>query len=146
MQLTEKRDRQLSTRVEACRNQTWEVAMYTDLFEIRVARVRHRFAATLQSKIDTAMVSADRMSRGDGSVIKYVSDSYRHLHSIYGLGATVGFAATGEAAHAAEVALIQAYHEKRPLTEDEAGRLKKALARLRDVAASELRLMYQRGG
>jgi HPt (histidine-containing phosphotransfer) domain-containing protein len=120
--------------------------MYPDQFEIRVAKVRHRFATTLESKIESAMVSADRMSHGDRGVIKYVADSYRHLHSIYGLGATVGFAATGEAAHAAEVALIQAYHEKRPLTEDEAGRLKKALARLRDVAASELRLMYQRGG
>jgi HPt (histidine-containing phosphotransfer) domain-containing protein len=146
MQLTEKRDRQLSTRVEACRNQTWEVAMYTDLFEIRVARVRHRFAATLQSKIDTAMVSADRMSRGDGSVIKYVSDSYRHLHSIYGVGATVGFAATGQAAHAAEAALMQAYLEKRGLTGTEVQNLKRALVRLREVAASELRLMYQRGG
>jgi len=120
--------------------------MYTDLFEVRVARMRHRFAATLQSKIDTAMVSADRMSRGDGSVIKYVSDSYRHLHGIYGVGATVGFAATGLAAHAAEAALMQAYLEKRGLTGTEVQSLKRALTRLREVAASELRQMYQRGG
>ena len=120
--------------------------MYADQFEVRVARVRHRFAATLENKIETAMVSADRMSRNDGSVIQYVSESYRRLHSICGVGAMVGFAATGEAAHAAEAALIQAYLEKRGLTETESLGLKRALARLRDVAASELRLMYQRGG
>jgi chemotaxis protein histidine kinase CheA len=120
--------------------------MYADRFEMCVTRVRHRFATTLESKIETAMVSADRMSRGDGSVAKYVSDAYRHLHSIYGVGATVGFAATGEAAHAAEGTLMQAYHERRGLTESEVRNLKRALARLRDVAALELRVMYQRGG
>lgn len=119
--------------------------MYSDLFEVRVARVRHRFATTLKSKIDATMISADRIARGDGGVIKYVSDSYRHLHSIYGVGATVGFAATGEAAHAAEGALMQAYREGRGLTTSELLLLKKTLARLRDVAASELRSMYQRG-
>lgn len=120
--------------------------MHADQFEARVAKVRHRFATTLKSKIETAMVSADRMSRKDGSVTNYVSDSYRHLHSIYGVGATVGFAATGEAGHIAESALMHAYLEKRGLTEAEILNLKKALGHLRDVAASELRLMYQRGG
>lgn len=120
--------------------------MYSDLFEVRVARVRHRFATTLENKIETAMVSADRIARGDASVVKHVSDSYRHLHSIYRVGATVGFAATGEAAHAAEAALIQAYREGRGLTAGELLLLKKSLARLRDVAASELRSMYLRGG
>ncbi|MGA7806462.1 Hpt domain-containing protein [Bradyrhizobium sp.] len=120
--------------------------MYTDRFEMCVARVRHRFATTLENKIETTMMSAGRMSRGDSSGIKTVSNAYRHLHGIYGVGATVGFAATGEAAHAAESALIQAYHEERGLTETEVRSLKQALARLRDVAASELRVMYQRGG
>jgi chemotaxis protein histidine kinase CheA len=146
LELTEKRDRQLIPRAQACGHQTQEVAMYTDQFEVRVARMRHRFATTLESKIETTMVSADRMSRGDGSVTKHVSDSYRHLHCIYGLGATVGFAATGQAAHVAEAALMQAYLEKRGLSEAEIQTLKKALARLREVAASELRSMYQRGG
>jgi HPt (histidine-containing phosphotransfer) domain-containing protein len=120
--------------------------MHADLFEMRVAKVRHRFATTLESKIETATISADRMSRNDGSVIKYVSDSYRHLHSIYGVGATVGFAATGEAARTAEAALMQAYQEKRGLTDGELLSLKKALKGLRAAAALELRLMYQRGG
>ncbi len=78
--------------------------------------------------------------------MKHVTESYRHLHSISGIGATVGFTATGEAAHLAEAALLPAYHQKRGLTEAEIASLKKALARLRDAASSELRLMYQRGG
>jgi chemotaxis protein histidine kinase CheA len=117
--------------------------MYNDQFEVRVARVRHRFALALPSKIETTLTATERMSSNDG--VKYISNSYRHLHSIYGVGATVGFAATGEAANAAKTALTLAYHEKRALTEMEVARLKKALAHLRDVAALELRTMYQRG-
>lgn len=120
--------------------------MHIDQFELRIARVRHRFATTLASKIENTMACADRISRNDGGVTKLVTDCYRHLHSIYGVGAAVGFAATGEAAHAAEAALLQAYQQKRGLTDAEVLRLKRALAQLRDAAASELRLMYQRGG
>jgi len=120
--------------------------MHTDQFETRLAIVRHRFATTLESKITDAVVSADEMSRSGDGVISHVSKSYRHMHGICGIGPTVGFTATGEAARAAEVALIQAYRERRGLTEREVVSLKKALQNLRVAAASELRLMYQRGG
>jgi chemotaxis protein histidine kinase CheA len=120
--------------------------MYADRFEVCIARVRHRFATSLESKIQTAMAAADHMSRNDGGAVQYVTNSYRNLHSIFGVGATVGFAATGDAAHDAEAALMQAYEEKRGLTEDEVSSLKSALARLQDVAGTELRSMYQRGG
>jgi hypothetical protein len=40
---------------------------------------------------------------------------------------------------------MQAYLEKRGLTGTEVQSLKRALVRLREVAASELRSMYQRG-
>jgi HPt (histidine-containing phosphotransfer) domain-containing protein len=120
--------------------------MYADQYEVRLARVRHRFAATLESKITDAVVSVDRMSRGTEGVGKQVSQSYRDLHGICGIGPTVGFTATGEAAHVAEAALMQAYRESRGLTQTEVLSLKKALERLRVAAASELRSMYQRGG
>jgi len=120
--------------------------MHADQFEIRLARVRHRFATTLESKIKDAVVGVDRMARGQGGVIKHILDSFRDLHGICGIGPTVGFAATGEAARAAEGALIQAHRESRGLTEREVISLKKALEHLRVVAASELRMMYQRGG
>jgi hypothetical protein len=120
--------------------------MHADQFETRLARVRHRFATTLESKITDAVISAGRMSPDDDGVIKHVCDSYRDLHGICGIGPTVGFAATGEAARAAEGALMQAHREQRGLTEREVLSLKKALENLRVAAASELRLMYQRGG
>jgi len=120
--------------------------MYPDRFESRLARVRHRFAITLESKIEDAVISANIMSRGNDSLIKHLSDSYRNLHGICGIGPTVGFSATGEAARTAEGTLMQAYREGRRLTETETLNLKKALERLRAAAASELRLMYQRGG
>jgi chemotaxis protein histidine kinase CheA len=117
--------------------------MYADQFESRLAIVRHRFATTLESKITEVVVTTDRMSRSkDGAI----NNLYRLLHNICGIGPTVGFATTGEAARAAEVALMQAYRERRGLTEAEVLNLKKALGRLRVAAASELRLMYQRGG
>ena len=119
--------------------------MYADQFETRLARVRHRFATTLEGKITNAVVTADHMScSADG--VMHVSESYRNLHGICGIGPTVGFTATGEAAQVAEAALIQAYRESRGLTQTEVLSLKKALERLRVAAELELRLMYQRGG
>jgi HPt (histidine-containing phosphotransfer) domain-containing protein len=120
--------------------------MYADQFEIRLARVRHRFATTLEGKIQDAVVSVDRMAQGHGGFIKHISNSYRDLHGICGIGPTVGFAATGEAARAAKGSLLQANQEQRGLTEREILSLKKALEHLRVAAASELRSMYQRGG
>ncbi len=119
--------------------------MLADYFEARIARVRHRFASSLESKIKKAMSSAEHISRNEGNVAELLSDSYRHLHNIHGIGPTVGFSATGEAAHEAETALMQAYLEKRGLTEEELLHLKEALVRLRDAAASEIRLMHQLG-
>jgi hypothetical protein len=120
--------------------------MYADQFESRLAIVRHRFATTLESKITDVVISADRMSRSENGSIKDLSGSYRHLHHICGIGPTVGFSATGEAARTAEVTLMVAYREKRSLTERELLSLKRALEALRAAAATELRLMYQRGG
>lgn len=120
--------------------------MHTDQFEVRLAIVRHRFATTLESKIQDAVISASLMSHNNVGVTKRISDSYRCLHGICGIGPTVGFSATGEAAHFAEAALMQAHREGRGLSEREVFGLKEALEHLRLAAASELRLMYQRGG
>ena len=120
--------------------------MHADQFETRLAIVRHRFATTLESKIEDAVISANLMSDGGIGMNKQISKSYRTLHGICGIGPTVGFRATGEAAHLAEVALMPAQHESRGLTDREVLNLKKALEHLRVVAATELRMMYQRGG
>jgi hypothetical protein len=119
--------------------------MYVDQFEARIARVRHRFATALESKIAQVFVLADGMVRDEDGHFELVSDCYRRLHGICGIGPTVGFAATGEAARAAESTLLQAMGEKRRPTEMEIVSLKEALVQLRTTAASELRLMYERG-
>ncbi len=120
--------------------------MHTDQFEIRLAWVRHRFATSLESTISDAGGAADQRTDGNLRILEHVSQSYRQLHNICGIGPTVGFLATGDAARDAKAALIQAYLEQRKPTQNEVISLKKALAKLRQVAASELRVMYQRGG
>lgn len=120
--------------------------MHVDQFEVRLARVRHRFATTLESKISDMVVAAEHMKDGDHRAVEAVSKSYRELHGLCGIGPTVGFVATGEAASAAKNALVQAQLEQRAPTEGELVRLKRSLAKLREVAAAELRSMYQRGG
>ena len=119
--------------------------MYADRFEMCVAKVRHRFATALESKIQSTIVSTDHMTRNEDCAVSSITESYRRLHSIHGVGATVGFAATGAAAHDAEATLMEAYLEKRGLTEHEFVSLRNALARLQDAATSELRVMYERG-
>jgi hypothetical protein len=145
--LTAKSDCKLRSDVEDRFQETkGEHPMHVDQFEARLARVRHRFATTLESKISETVVSAEHMGDGDHRALECVSRSYHELHNFCGIGPTVGFVGTGDAANVAKNALIQAYLEKRVPTEGEILRLKRALAKLRQVATSELRSMYQRGG
>jgi hypothetical protein len=130
-----------------CLRQSYgEKHMHADRFEVRLAKVRHRFATTLESKIKSVVVSANTMSRSNDGMNKHISKSYKSLHSISGVGPTVGFTATGEAACSAEATLMSAYRAERELSESEILNLKKALEQLRVAAASDLKLMYQRGG
>ncbi|CAN5387515.1 hypothetical protein BH11PSE4_BH11PSE4_02630 [soil metagenome] len=119
---------------------------HTDEFEVRLARVRHRFAVSLSSKIKDAVIAVADM-RGDGDkAAHHVAESYRHLHEICGIGPTVGFSATGHAAQAAEAALTAARDQNRGLHASEALQLCDALEQLQGAATTELEAMYQRGG
>jgi HPt (histidine-containing phosphotransfer) domain-containing protein len=120
--------------------------MYASQFQSRLATVRQRFAVTLESKIRDTMESVQGMSGSDDVIASFVRQSYRNLHAICGVGATVGFPATGEAAQAAEIVLIGPLRDKRRLSEEETESLVSAIAQLQLAAASELRSMYQRGG
>jgi hypothetical protein len=120
--------------------------MHVDQFELRLAKVRHRFAVSLESKIKRAAVSIHSISSSDDDVVNQISHYYRDLHGMCGIGPTVGFTATGEAARAAELVLTEALREKRGLNEKETLRLKGAIEQLQRAAESELRSMYQRGG
>ncbi|MEX0752041.1 MAG: hypothetical protein WD073_03850 [Xanthobacteraceae bacterium] len=120
--------------------------MQPDPFVERLAKIRQRFACTLAHKIDGAQEALPRLSGGDAAAVTLVADTYQQIHSISGVGATVGFAATGRAARGAEEFLVSAYREKRALTSEEAKSLQGALAALKAEAELELRSMNCSGG
>jgi chemotaxis protein histidine kinase CheA len=112
--------------------------MTADVFAERLAKIRDRFVAALPTRIDESDAALPTLS-GDGPAsVEAVAETYRRLHGIAGTGATIGFAATGQAARAAEVVLIEAYRGQRALTASEAANLRPALVALRQAAQSEL--------
>ena len=113
-------------------------------FEQRLATVRHRFSTTLESKIADALSMVPHMTGADAGAVEQVAEAYRRVHAICGVAPTVGFAATGSTARAAEVVLLAAYLSHRGLTESEAVSLRKALGALHLAARSELQAMYSR--
>jgi chemotaxis protein histidine kinase CheA len=112
--------------------------MSVDIFEERLAKVRQRFASTLESKIADAWIALPRLVGTDPTAAHEVAETYRHIHGICGIGATVGFTATGSAARDAETALLVAFKTQRGLTEAERQLLQKALEVLQAAAQSEL--------
>ena len=119
--------------------------MPVDPYNERLAKVRHRFAATLESKITDTYIALPNMS-GDGAAVTGVIDeTYRRIHSIAGIGKAVGFAATGRAARKAETVLIQAHSTGRGLKTEEVNAFKKELESLREAAQRELDLVATHG-
>jgi len=57
-------------RISAAKAETSELHARHQ-FETRLARVRHRFATTLESTIKDTVASADRMSRGGDGAVKH---------------------------------------------------------------------------
>jgi chemotaxis protein histidine kinase CheA len=112
--------------------------MSADIFEERLAKVRQRFASTLESKIADARDALPRLVGTDPAAANEVAETYRHIHGICGIGATVGFTATGSAARDAETVLLIAFKTQRGLTEAERDLLQQALEALRSAAQSEL--------
>lgn len=103
----------------------------------RLARVRARFADALDGKIADNFIALGQMA-GGGETIEIVLAVHRRLHEMCGLAPTLGFAAIGKAARAAESVMRPAANSKRALTPAEIGELKYELKRLRAVAADEL--------
>jgi chemotaxis protein histidine kinase CheA len=116
--------------------------MSVDAFADRLARVRHRFVSSLQSKIDDAFTSTAKLADLAPGAVAAVGETYRCMHGIVGVGPTVGFPVTGRAAHDVEELLRPAQQEGRGLRPDEILILKKRLIVLREAAARELRFFY----
>jgi|HubBroStandDraft_6_1064221.scaffolds.fasta_scaffold130379_2 chemotaxis protein histidine kinase CheA len=112
--------------------------MPLDEFTERLARVRHRFASTLEGKITDTYGALPDMMGDDAKVLDVLGETYRRIHSIAGIGKAVGFSATGRAARTVENTLLPAHSAGRGLKADEVAALRKQLQLLRDAAQHEL--------
>lgn len=110
-----------------------------DDFAEHVARVRERFAATLNDKIAASFAALEKMSSDDGDVIETMIVAHRRLHEMYGIAPTLGFDATGKAAGRARSAIREAAKAKRAPTPAEIAAFKTEIEALREAAAAELR-------
>ena len=113
--------------------------MQPDHFQERLEIVRKRFASSLESKINDTYAELPRLSEGDRKAFDAVSNAYRRIHGICGVGRTVGFPETGRAAKDVEDVLVAAYRGQRGLAAGEIARLEKTLGALATAAHAELR-------
>lgn len=115
--------------------------MPADPFTERLAKVRHRYVSTIESKIEDTYADLPNLV-GDGpGVTLTLEETYRRIHGIVGIGLTVGFAATGQAAKTVENVLLAPHRAARGLGPNEVNALKQALDVLRDTAQRDLQAM-----
>ena len=114
--------------------------MTTEAFAERLARVRHRFVSTLESKInDTDAVISNLSAKAPKAAVS-VGDTYRSIHGVVGVGPTVGFPSIGRAARDVESVLRGPYENRRGLSDDEILLLRRRLHALREAASRELQV------
>jgi chemotaxis protein histidine kinase CheA len=112
--------------------------MTLDPYKERLDRVRRRFVSTLEGKIEDVCSAIPTLSAVTPTAAPAVDAAYRCMHGIHGVGPTVGFPATGRAAHDVEDVLRLPLQDKRGLTDDEILIFKKSLHALREAASCEL--------
>ncbi len=117
--------------------------MSVDVFADRLARVRRRFVSTLQGRIDDTDASIPKLGRKAAAAAAAVGEAYRCMHGIVGVGPTVGFPATGRAAHDVEDLLRPAQNERRGLSDNEISTLRERLLDLRAAVEREMQLFYR---
>jgi hypothetical protein len=116
--------------------------MAVDPYTSRLAKVRHRFVSTLESKIEDAYRAVPKLVAVVPAASTNVAEAYRCMHGIVGIGPTVGFPSTGRAAREAEDVLRSPHRDGRGLTSDEVSLFMKRLHALREAASRELRFFY----
>jgi hypothetical protein len=110
-----------------------------DHFNDRLEVVRKRFASSLEGKINDTYAELPHLSDGGAQAFDALSNAYRRIHGICGVGKAVGFAQTGRAAKDVEDVLIAAYRGQRGLVAGEMTRLEQTLGALAAAAQAELR-------
>ena len=112
--------------------------MSVDIFAERLAGVRKRFAAKLPGRIDEIDAALPELTGEGGEVAAAVYNAHRKVHDLCGIGPTLGFIATGQAARACEKVLLQPSRGQRGLTEQELAHLKEGLVALRAAANNDI--------
>jgi hypothetical protein len=118
-----------------------------DEFTERLARIRQRFAASLQSKVDDSYAALPILSDRAAEAIEAIEAivvTHRRLHEMCGIAPSIGFLATGTAARTAESVLREPAKTKRPLTADEVAAFTLNLDSLRVAAQSDLQSSTER--
>jgi HPt (histidine-containing phosphotransfer) domain-containing protein len=100
----------------------------------RITRVRQRFSAQIDARIDG--IEAATPDHGEVG-LDVLAQAHREAHHLCGIGATLGFVETGRVARSIEQLLLAAVKSARKLTGDEIPRLREGIARLRSVAGAE---------
>lgn len=116
--------------------------MTVDPFTDRLARVRHRFVSTLDSKIEDAHAAISSLSDVSPGAAVAAAEVYRSIHGLVGIGPTVGFPGTGQAARSVEDVLRGPYQGARGLKADEIVLFKKRLHGLREAVTREMQLFF----
>ena len=116
--------------------------MQADQFGERLDAVRKRFASSLENKISDTRAELPSFLEGRPNAVNSVANAYRRIHGICGVGAVIGFAATGRSARAVEDVLIAAYRASRGLAAAEIACLETALRDLAIAAQAELRATF----
>ena len=114
--------------------------MSVDVFADRLTKVRRRFVSKLQGRIDGTDALVPKLGADTAGAAAAVGEAYRCMHSIVGVGSTVGFPATGRAAHEVEDLLRPAQNEHRGLSDDEISALRERLFDLRAAVEREMQL------
>jgi len=107
-------------------------------FADRIAKIRARFAAKLTDKITETDAALAHMTGGGTDAADTVATVYRRFHDVCGMGATIGFEATGRVARTLDTILVGPFRDHRGLSDDELAKVKEGLESLRIVARTEL--------
>jgi chemotaxis protein histidine kinase CheA len=119
--------------------------MSVDVFADRLDRVRRRFVSNVEDKIRDACAAVPALSEIVPAAAASLGDVYRSVHSIVGIGPTIGFPVIGRAARHVEDVLRAAYCDKRGLTAGEISQLTNSLNALREAASGELQSFHSAG-
>jgi hypothetical protein len=114
-------------------------AMSEAEFIERMAQIRARFARKLANEVEEMSLNFGRLAGASREAVEATAAAYLTFHEMCGIGPTIGFEATGQAARAVDGILILAYRAQRGLTDDELSRLKGELEHVRAAMRAEIK-------